>query len=299
MNFKSSVVTIGNFDGVHLGHRAIVSKLLEFSGKLHAPSVAMTFHPHPSQILGRPSPPLLTSPEERSELMRGLGVEHFVIQPFTSELANRSAREFVKELLIQKYRMRAMVIGPTTHVGKGREGTPERIQELAKELGFELHIVAPVELEGGIVSSSRIRKELENGNVPTASHLLGRYHRNSGTVVKGKGRGKTLLFPTANVEVPTEMQLPKNGVYSTWFIRKGARLPSVTNVGVRPTFESQGLRTVESHILDFSGSLSGEVVTLEWVGRIRDEKRFTSAEELRNQIQKDVLRARTSLAEPL
>jgi riboflavin kinase/FMN adenylyltransferase len=282
-----AVVSVGNFDGVHLGHQAIFQKLVNRAKELAVPSVAITFDPHPAVVLGRSAPPLLTTPMLRGDLIEPLGVDHFVVHPFDSEVASLAAEDFVEQYLVRKLRTRCLCIGPNTHVGRGREGTPSRLKELAGQFGFSVDVAPFVEVDGLEVSSSRIRQKILSGGVDQAARLLGRAFRTVGCVVRGEGRGRTIGFPTANLgEVVTV--LPMDGVYATTVFVDGRSYPAATNVGRRPTFQSKTGRVVEMHLLSFSGDLMGKTILVDWISRIRDEKTFASPLDLKAQIQADV-----------
>ncbi len=291
MKIEKSVVTVGNFDGVHIGHREIFRHLIAEGRKRKLLSVAVTFDPHPALILGHAAPPLLSTPSDRIRQIEFLGIGHAMILRFTPQLAAMSARDFVEQILLRDLGMKFLLIGPNTHVGKGREGTPQRLRELSQQLSFDLEIVPEVEAGGEIVSSSRIRSLLTDGNVEEATTLLGRPYSTHGKVVKGASRGKGLGFPTANLEqVPT--MLPKRGVYATRVTIGNQHYTGATNIGVRPTVDPVPKEIVETHILDFSENLVGIEIELEWIKRIRDEKKFLTAEELAAQINKDIQVAR-------
>ena len=291
---SQSAVTVGNFDGVHIGHQAIVRALLDAASERKLEPVAMTFDPHPAAVLGHPVPPLLMTPRQRMDAIAALGVARCIIQPFTHETARTSAEEFIRRILIDGLKMKVLCIGPNTHLGRNREGTSERLRELARSLGFELILVPPVEVDGRTISSTAIRRALEAGNVHEAARDLGRFFETSGVVVKGVGRGRGLGFPTANLG-PVETMLPASGVYATRLRWKGKKLPGVTNVGVRPTFESQGALSVETHLLDFKGELLRASVVVEWVARLRPERKFESADDLRVQLARDCAKAKREL----
>jgi len=286
-NLPAAVVSIGNFDGVHLGHQAILRKLVDEALGRKLDSVAVTFNPHPSVILGRSSPPLLTTPELRGDFIEMLGVNHFVIQPFDSGLAKICARDFVEFFLVQKLRARCLVVGPNAHVGRGREGTPEKLKQLAQEFGFDLRVVPFVQLGGEEVSSTRIRSLISIGDVNQAIPLLGRPFRTAGSVIRGAGRGRSLGFPTANLG-PVSTVLPKTGVYATVVTVNSRGYVAATNIGHRPTFGADQGSIVESHLLSFSGEMEGKPILIDWIARIRDEKKFSSANDLQRQIRSDL-----------
>ena len=295
---QKSAVSVGNFDGVHMGHQSIVDRLLGTAQKRRLPSVVITFEPHPAKVLGYDAPPLLTTPHQRGDFLEKMGVDHFVVQPFDVAFSKIEAEEFVQRWLTKKIGMEFLCIGPTTHVGKGRAGTPRELKDLAKKYAFELQVVSALEIEGEMVSSSCIRKLIQKGEVRKVNKYLGRPHCTMASIVSGAGRGKDLGFPTLNLESPDRIPtlLPKKGVYAAIATLGGKRLPSATNVGFRPTFADKEL-VVEAHLIDFKGKISTTEVTLEWISRIRDEQKFSSAETLKAQIQKDCNSATQALIE--
>ena len=285
----SSVVTVGNFDGIHLGHQRLLKKLRFQSRARNLSSIAITFHPHPAVVLGYPPPPILMTVKQRAERIADFGVNHLLILPFNRRVANYSAEDFVSKLLIAKLGMKIFCIGPTTHVGRNREGNPKKLKALSKKWKFRLVVVPPVLRDRQPVSSSGVRNKILRGEVQTVSTWLGRPYRTAGKIVRGAGRGEKMLgIPTANLgTVPTI--LPKNGVYLTRTIYKGKALKGVTNVGFRPTLEKKmKWVVVETHLLDFKGNLVGERIQLEWMRRLRDEKKFPTIQALKSQIMKDI-----------
>lgn len=306
-----TVVTVGNFDGVHRGHQALLDKLQEAAAQIAAPSgrtaatALVTFDPHPITVL-RPGLPnlLLTTPRERLELAAAQGIDIGVIQPFTRETAQLTAQEFV-QLLRQHLGMVALVVGPDFALGRHRSGDIATLQALGSELGYAVVVLDPIDAEDGPVRSSRVRDLLQSGDVAAAAQLLGRSYRVSGLVERGDQRGRTVGIPTANVQPPPDKLLPADGVYATrTLIASFDRVhvfESVTNIGVRPTVD--GLhRRVEAHILDFPppgqiDDLYGEQIALEFMARLRGEKRFANVGELVKQIHADVAQARLIFAE--
>ena len=283
---NGSVVTLGNFDGMHLGHQAIVRETIQRSKKLKLPSVLITFDPHPAKVLGYEPPPLLTTPPQRGDLLEGTGLDHFVIWPFTRETAAMRAREFVERCLWKRLMMKHLCIGPTTHVGRAREGTPEKLAEYARSLGFGLTVVPAVRAGRSVISSSRVREIIQRGKVGEMPKSLGRFYETTGRVVRGDGRGRGMGFPTANLG-PVETLLPANGVYAT-IIRLGEkRFAAATNIGTRPTVSVDGSVIVESHLLDLDSDVTGRELRIEWLSRLRAEKRFPSLGHLQRQVTRD------------
>jgi riboflavin kinase/FMN adenylyltransferase len=293
--FTRTVVTVGNFDGVHLGHRSILARVCQRARELECQPVALTFDPHPAKVL-KPETNLrlLTTPAQKVALLEAAGVS-VVVQPFTREFAAIPAREFVRDYFVERLKVREVVIGHDYRFGYKRQGSIELLQQMGQTLGFTVQVVWAVEVEDAVVSSSLIRAMLQLGKVTEANRLLGRTYGVAGRVVTGKGRGaKVLGVPTANLVSENDL-LPSCGIYAVWVIRDGERLPGVANIGTCPTFENQEL-TLEVHLLDFNGDLYGEVLQVEFVARLRDEQRFPSIDELAAQIRSDMNEARGVLA---
>lgn len=282
-------LTIGVFDGVHLGHQAILQRLVEGARKNSAASLVITFHPHPAVVLGKiDQPRYLTSPQERARLLGEAGVEMVITLPFTLQMASLSAEEFMR-WVSSRFEIRQLLAGTDFALGKGREGNLQRLREIGQQLGYELQVVEPIVLHGERISSSLIRDHLQKGEVRQAARLLGRYYRIGGSVIHGDGRGKELGFPTANVQFWEEQLLPAGGVYATWAWVNDERHPAVTNLGFRPTFDQQSLRPhLETHLLNFRGDLYNQPLTLEFVQHLRPEIRFPSVNALVEQVNKDM-----------
>jgi riboflavin kinase/FMN adenylyltransferase len=291
-----SWVTIGTFDGVHKGHQALIRALVEGAHQNHQPAVVVTFHPHPTVVLGKgPFPGYLTSPEERARYLGELGVDWVITLTFDRAMASLSAQDFMSRLA-PHLGIRYLVIGYDFALGRGREGNPERLQAIGQSLGYEVILTQPIQAGEQPISSSQIRHLIQLGDLETANQWLGRRYAIEGSVVRGDGRGRVLGFPTANLSYWPEKLLPANGVYATWAWVGKERLAAVTNLGVRPTFASPlHYRFLEAHILDFNGDLYQQTLTLEFVARLRPEQRFSSLEELKAQIQKDIRTAREIL----
>jgi riboflavin kinase/FMN adenylyltransferase len=289
-----TTLTIGVFDGVHLGHRHLIEELKREAAERGLLSGVVTFRRHPQEVLA-PEAKLtfLTTLEERIDLIRSLGIELIVPLSFTTELAQLSARSFVS-LLQQHLRMQGLVLGPDFALGRGREGDAVALNALGQELGFSVTSVPYLRVGGQVVSSTTIREALSRGDVEAVSRLLGRYFSLSGAVVSGVERGRSLGFPTANIALEPGRALPADGVYIARAYIDGEIYMAVTNIGVRPTFGG-GEWTVEVYILDFHGDLYGRKLTMELVQRVRGEMYFATPEELKMQIERDVQRARAVL----
>lgn len=287
-------LSIGNFDGVHAGHQALLQQMLAAAHQAGAQAGILTFDPHPREVL-RPDQPLpsLSTLDERLARLEALGLDFVVVQPFSRATAQVTATEFAT-LLVNHLRVRALWVGPDFALGHKRQGTVPFLRELGQSLGFTVQVAAAFWQDGHEVRSGAIRSLIESGDVRTAARLLGHPYTLTGAVVKGDQRGATIGFPTANLAVAANRLLPANGVYATWAVLPWERRAAVTNIGVRPTFSGQG-RSVEAHLLDFSGDLYGQSLTLEFVERLRPEQRFDGVEALVAQIRLDAAHARTIL----
>ena len=297
-SIHGSCVTIGNFDGVHLGHQKLIRRTCAKARDLDLTSVVVTFDPHPLRVLvGLDTPPFITLTEQKLELIGDLGPNVTLLLEFTRAMAALTPEEFVNTYLVRGLAMRELVIGYDYHMGKGRTGNHETLTEIGRRLGFGVERLDPVSFEGAVVSSTRIRDMVESGRVWEAKSLLSRFYQVRGTVVRGHDRGGKLLgFPTANLRLADELT-PKPGVYAVWVEEDGLPLPAVANVGNNPTFGNETL-TVEAHLLDFSGDLYDHRVRVHFVQRIRDEIKFNGLDELKTRIGKDVALARRILALP-
>ncbi|MGD8736609.1 MAG: bifunctional riboflavin kinase/FAD synthetase [Anaerolineae bacterium] len=289
-----TILTIGAFDGVHRGHQALIGQVVARARATNRRSVVLTFHPHPAMVLApERAPRYLTTPGEKMALLEGLGVDLVVLHPFSQEVAATPAGEFMTTLA-EHLQFRELWVGSDFALGRGREGTVPRLRDLGDRLGYRLFVLDPLQGRGGAVSSSRIRALLAEGRVEEASHLLGRYPSLSGEVVYGAQRGHTLGFPTANLEVRPERAVPANGVYAVFAVLGEDRYPAVANVGVRPSFDN-GHRTVETHIFDFDQDIYGCDLVVEFVTRLRNERRFEDIDDLVSQITHDSETARRIL----
>jgi riboflavin kinase/FMN adenylyltransferase len=290
---RNSVLAIGNFDGIHLGHQAILRGTVERAGELGAVSTALTFDPSPRKVLRPESAPLrLSTNAQRMEWFGLLGLDAAVVLPFTLELARLSPEDFVEQILVGDLRIRAVLVGENFRFGHKQAGDVTLLRHLGLKHGFEVIVVPPVVSHGEIVSSTVIRREITAGNVTHAARLLGRPFVLSGQVVSGTGTGRKFTFPTLNLK-PEQELLPGRGVYITRTSIPGeARtLRSVTNIGMRPTFNGSGL-TVETHLLDFSREIAPDRIQVHFWKRLREEKKFSGPEELRSQIARDIATAR-------
>jgi len=298
-SLKNPVLTIGNFDGVHRGHQALFRRVTEWARKLNGESVVMTFHPHPLNVLFPGKGPVFITPHERRlELIAKCGIDVTIVVPFSTEFAKISARDFVKDLLVQIIGAKAIVVGYDYRFGYGREGDIDFLKRLGKEYGYEVETVAGIQLGGTMVSSTAIREFIREGELGEACRLLGRPYEITGVVVKGRERGGRLLgFPTANINISASLQAsPKLGVYAVLVTVGGKTYGGAANLGYNPTFGDTDL-SLEVHIFDLNEDLYGKPITVRFVDRLRDEKRFSGPEELAVQIRKDVKKAKEILTE--
>jgi len=291
---KESVLTIGVFDGVHLGHKRLISELLNQAKKKKMLSGVVTFRHNPERLLShRNKLPFLTDIEERLKLLKQEGVSMVIPLSFTPELAQLSARQFVIHL--QKYlNMRGLVVGEDFALGKERKGDTENLKKLGQRMNFDIIVVPPLVINGEVVSSTAIRKALAAGDMLKVRELTGRPFNLMGKVVTGYGRGVGLGFPTANLEIASEHVLPPDGVYTGWAHINGKVCKSMINIGKNPTF-GINKRTIEAFLIDYHGDLYGSDLQLDIVARIRDEKKFDSIEELKKQVAEDVLKGKAIL----
>lgn len=290
-------LTIGAFDGLHIGHQKILKDLTAGAHAQQAPAVLLTFHPHPVEVLRGPRNSFyLSSPEEKAKLIESFSIDQLIIHPFDQTTADTSAYEFVV-LLKKQLDIQQLWVGHDFALGHNREGDFAALRKFGDEMGFTVHLVEPVKLEGEVVSSSRIRALLADGDVAKAARMLGRSYSLSGEVVSGAQRGRSIGIPTANIKVSEKRVVPATGVYVTWASLGSQRWPSVTNIGMRPTFEDKlPAPIIETHLLDFGGGeFYGQTLQLEFVSRLRAEQRFSGVDQLLAQIHKDIAAARSAL----
>ena len=291
---KETLLTIGVFDGVHLGHQRLLAHLRDEAKKRGWLSAVITFKSHPQVVLSHAKGlKWLSDVDTRATLIRGLGIDIVVPLTFTPELAQLSAREFL-QLLKDYLKMRGLVIGPDFALGRNRQGNADQLRLLGQEMDFSVEVMPAFVLNGEVVSSSAIRQALAQGKTGKVGKLLGRPFSLTGQVVSGDKRGRVLGFPTANLDIKPEQALPSDGVYVTIAYVNHKLLPSVTNIGTRPTFGG-GKRTVETCLLDYEGQLLEQKLTIDLVDRLRDEKKFDTSEELKAQIGRDIAQARVIL----
>jgi riboflavin kinase / FMN adenylyltransferase len=290
------VIALGNFDGVHIGHQTILRAAIDRAQGKGGSALAVTFDPLPSKVLNPSrSPRLIMTPEDKHELLRRFGLDGVIVLTFSRELSMLSPEEFVREYLRRRIGACAVVVGHNVSFGHARAGNAQVMRRLGRELGFETMVVGPIEREGIAVSSTQVRQMISAGEMKRAATLLGRPHFLHGPVVHGRERGRTIGFPTANIQSRTEC-LPPDGVYATRVVLEEGSYPSITNIGMRPTF-GEPARTIEAHIFNFNRDIYGREVKLQVADRIRPERKFDSAQALAAQISSDLQRAKEILAE--
>ncbi len=294
-SLRCAVVTIGNFDGIHLGHQLIFRRLSEEARRENCPAVVISFEPHPKMVLHPERRPfyLITSPEEKIGLLANLNMDTLILIPFSLEYARTTAEEFVRGVLWEKLHIRKIIIGHDYTFGRGKEGNEAFLTALGGKLGFAVEVMNAVKVGETTVSSTRIREALLAGEVGFAATLLGRPYNLGGRVVAGHHRGVELGFPTANIKPDKEL-VPPRGVYAVQVLLEGRRLPGVLNIGFNPTFADQEL-SIEVHIFDFNEDIYGKTLDILFIERLRDEVRFASPGELIAQIDRDIAQARKIL----
>lgn len=291
---RDTLLTIGVFDGVHLGHQRLITELMKQAREKSLLAGVVTFRQHPEDLFATGKKlPFLTDMKTRTRLLKEEGVDFIVALSFNKELAGLSARRFMG-LLCQYLRMRGLVIGADFALGKDREGNTAAIEKLGKEMGFSVTVVPPLKINGEVVSSTALRKALAEGNINKVKELTGRPYALHGKVVEGAGRGEGLGFPTANMDVKSGQALPPDGVYVGLTRFNGKVYQSMTNIGRNPTFGDLE-RSVESYLVDYHGDLYGKEVRLDIVARLRDEKKFDDAGELKKQIAQDIMQGKKIL----
>jgi len=289
--FKNAVITIGNFDGVHIGHQSLLHEVVEKAADINGTAIAITFEPHPMRVLKKKNhPPLITLYEQKIELIKKSKIDILICIPFDKAFASISAKEFIENILVKKIGMKIIIIGKDYTFGKNREGDIKLLKRFADDMGFEVilndWILAPHN-EFGRISSTAIRKLVINGEVANAQKMLGRYYQVRGKVIQGRDRGGKLLgFPTANITLSDEL-VPKAGVYAVTVEIMNENYQGVANIGYSPTFDDHQF-TVEVHILDFKKDIYGENIRINFIKRIRDEKKFSNINELIAQIKSDI-----------
>lgn len=294
--FTNSIITLGNFDGLHLGHQELIRMIIRRAKETASHSMVVTFRPHPLKILApEKCPPLISIYEEKIQFFEKLGIDVLVKIPFTLDFSAMEPRDFVKNVLCDLLGAKEIFVGYNYRFGKGRRGNILMLRELGKEFGFLVKEIEQVSLYGEVISSTLIRQLLKDGEVEHAAKLLGRHYALCGIVVKGDGRGKGLGFPTANIASKHAI-IPSNGVYAARIFVRDRHYNGIVNIGMRPTFKTKSL-AIEVHIFDFDEDLYGEEITVYFISRIREEKKFQNAEALINQINTDIKAAKDILSQ--
>jgi len=288
--------TIGNFDGVHIGHQKIISSVKKEAAEKDLSSCVITFHPHPQKVLQNIDVPLLVPIRERLKLLERQGVDYVACYTFTPELSKISAKDFITDTLVGKLNLKHLIVGPDFSFGRKREGNAELLKIMGEQYGFETKVLGPATIGGEVVSSSAVRGFVTDGDVKKATTFLGYDFYIEGQVIEGERRGTQIGFPTLNLDTDWDI-LPKVGVYVTRVNIDGEKKGSITNVGYRPTFGSDEL-LVETHVFDFDRDIYKKRVRVEFVDRVRDERKFDSADALVDQIKKDVVKVKEILAAP-
>ena len=295
VSVQNAWLTIGVFDGVHRGHLEIIHRLTTEAHANDAPAVLLTFEPHPASVLSGQEIKCLTTPEERADLLGGLGVDIVITQRFTRDLSAATAFEYMSRIK-QTLDLKHLLIGYDFALGKGREGNASRLTEIGRELGYSVEVIHALSDESGVISSTEIRKLVATGNVGEAAKLLGYNYPLGGEVIRGAGRGKTINFPTANIDYPKQKATPPNGIYACWAHLGDEKFMAATNIGFNPTFTPEReTPSLEAYLLDFDRDIYGQQLKLEFVSRIRNELKFNSVEALIWKIQEDVDKTRDLL----
>ena len=295
------MVTIGTFDGVHLGHQKVISKLKNFASDHGGESVIFTFYPHPRMVTNpnETNLRLLTTLAEKQKLFAESGIDHFIVYPFTRAFSELTYEEFVKQILVDRLKVHCLVVGYDHRFGKNREGSFEDLQKCAEKYGFEIEKLEALLIDQADVSSTLIRNALEQGAIEKANKYLGYNYTLHGTVVEGYRVGRKIGFPTANIEASDKYKLiPGYGVYAVKVIIDGQMYKGMLNIGVRPTFNKNAdNRSIEVHLFDFHNDIYNKEITLIFIGKIREEQRFNGIEELTEQLKKDKITALKILRE--
>jgi riboflavin kinase/FMN adenylyltransferase len=284
---KSSCLALGFFDGVHLGHQRVILDAIKKAKNIDALSTVITFSRHPREVLGGKKQKFITTLEQKLQLLESLGVQATVIIEFDENLGNLSGEDYLKNILIKNFNPKTISVGYNHYFGNNKSGNIEFLKENQQKYGYELSVIKPIKVENHIVSSSLIRKLINTGEIKDASNMLGRHFLIENTVIHGEKRGRILGFPTANLIMPKDIIPPANGVYSGLVDIDSKFHYAIINVGKRPTFADLQDSLIEVHILNFDGDLYGQNLKVSFIDKIRDEKKFSSPEELKKQIKYD------------
>lgn len=288
ISLSNSWLTVGVFDGVHRGHRAIIERLTGGAHQADAAAVVLTFDPHPAKVFGRGEIKLLTLPDERAEIFRDFGVDVVITHPFNRDVANITAFDFMQRLKT-RLGLVHLVLGYDSALGRNREGNVTRLTEIGSELGYTVETVPALSDESGVISSTEIRKLIAVGKIEEAAKLMGHLYRLRGPIVRGDQRGRAIGYPTANIDYSEDKLIPSNGIYACWAKLGSERFKAAVNIGFNPTFTPDKKSVnVEAYLLDFNREIYGEVLDLEFVSRLRDELKFDPVQALIEQIRRDV-----------
>lgn len=296
--FRNAVITIGTFDGVHLGHRVILDEVVKHAAGINGESILLTFEPHPRKLLFPDQPlKLLTPLEEKIALITGAGIQHVVVVPFTKEFAALSADAYIKDFLVKKFEPACIVIGYDHHFGSDRKGNIEMLKAHADDYHYKLYEIPAQLIDEAAVSSTKVRNAVTEGRIADASTMLGRSYTLAGKVVKGAQLGRSLGFPTANlVPIDPEQLMPANGVYAVRVKHDKKWYNAMLNIGIRPTVSKDLQLHIEAHLFEFSGDLYDHELELAFVERLRDEQKFASLDALKEQLAKDAETAKKALS---
>ncbi len=297
--FKKAVITIGTFDGVHLGHAKLLTRIKDLAKRIKGESILITFHPHPRSIIGDGRKiALLSLLEEKFVLLEKLGIDHVVVVPFSRDFSQQSPQTYITDFLVKNFNPSVIVIGYDHKFGKDRAGDIHLLHQMSKVYGFQVEEVSKQQVEDMGISSTKIRRALQEGSVETAQTLLGYPYAMKGLVVKGRQLGRTIGFPTANLVVENQAKLiPSNGVYAVKVQVREKKYQGMLNIGVRPTVDDTLQKTVEVNIFGFDKDIYGEAITIEFLHFIRSEQKFAGVEELKQQLAKDKIKTLNLLAD--
>lgn len=294
---KSSVITIGTFDGVHVGHQQIIHRLVDTARKNDLQALVLTFFPHPRMVIQNDANiKLINTIDEKAKQLEQLGVDHLVVKEFTKSFSRLTALEYVRDILVNKLKVKHIIVGYDHHFGRNRTANINELKEFGAFYDFEVTEIEPQEVDDVAVSSTKIRSAILDGNIPTANKFLGYNFMLTGTVIKGKGLGKTLDFPTANIQIEAAYKLiPKHGVYVVKSQIKGVEVFGMMNIGKNPTVSEGNQTKIEVHFFDFSANLYGAVLKIEFLNHLRSEIKFPNIEALKLQLEKDKADATNAL----
>lgn len=294
---KSSVITIGTFDGVHVGHQQIIHRLVDTARKNDLQALVLTFFPHPRMVIQNDANiKLINTIDEKAKQLEQLGVDHLVVKEFTKSFSRLTALEYVRDILVNKLKVKHIIVGYDHHFGRNRTANINELKEFGAFYDFEVTEIEPQEVDDVAVSSTKIRSAILKGNIPTANKFLGYNFMLTGTVIKGKGLGKTLDFPTANIQIEAAYKLiPKHGVYVVKSQIKGVEVFGMMNIGKNPTVSEGNQTKIEVHFFDFNANLYGAVLKIELLDHLRSEIKFPNIEALKLQLEKDKADATNAL----